>query len=204
MQVSTKLLPVHDALQSASIGTCVRVQGWIRTKRTSKAGLTFLEVNDGSSLQNLQAVVPESLPNYEAEVPGATTGASVILEGDVIASPAPEQETELSVRRLEVLGTAHEYPRSATRSNICARWRTYGRVPTRSGRWPALETRSAGPYMDIFKSADISTFRRPSLRAAMRRGPARCFKSRRWISSDRRWRMAVSTSAMIYSGDPRI
>jgi asparaginyl-tRNA synthetase len=118
MQVSTKLLPVHDALQSASIGTCVRVQGWIRTKRTSKAGLTFLEVNDGSSLQNLQAVVPESLPNYEAEVPGATTGASVILEGDVIASPAPEQETELSVRRLEVLGTAHEYPLAKKRHSF--------------------------------------------------------------------------------------
>ena len=112
------LMPVREALRSGSIGRSVRVQGWIRTKRTSKAGVTFLEVNDGSSLQNLQAVVPESLPNYETEVSAATTGASVILEGDIIASPAPEQETELSVHCLQVLGTAPEYPLAKKRHSF--------------------------------------------------------------------------------------
>src|SRR5437588_2387092 len=99
-------MPVRQALLSGSIGTSVRIQGWVRTKRTSKAGVTFLEVNDGSSLQNLQAVVPESLPNYEDDVSRVSTGASVIVEGEVVASPAAEQVTELHVLCLQIVGDA--------------------------------------------------------------------------------------------------
>jgi asparaginyl-tRNA synthetase len=116
--VTTELMPVRDALLAGSIGRSARIQGWVRTKRTSKAGITFLEVNDGSSLQNLQAVVPASLPNYETDVSAVTTGASVILEGDVVASPAPEQETELTVHCLEIVGTAGDYPLAKKRHSF--------------------------------------------------------------------------------------
>ena len=96
--MSGELMSVRQALLVESVGASVSIQGWVRTKRTSKAGLAFLEVNDGSSLQNLQAVVPESLPDYESVMSAVSTGASVILHGDIVASPAAEQDTELHVQ----------------------------------------------------------------------------------------------------------
>lgn len=116
--MKAELIPVREALLEDSIGSSVRIQGWIRTKRTSKAGVTFLEVNDGSSLQNLQAVVPESLPNYDHDVSSVSTGASVVLDGEIVASPAPEQETELRVNCLEVVGGAPDYPLAKKRHSF--------------------------------------------------------------------------------------
>ncbi len=116
--MSVELMAVGEALRAESIGTSVRIQGWVRTKRTSKAGVTFLEVNDGSSLQNLQAVVPETLANYEDLVLRASTGASVNLEGEVVASPATEQVTELRVLCLDVVGDAPDYPLAKKRHSF--------------------------------------------------------------------------------------
>jgi asparaginyl-tRNA synthetase len=116
--VSVELTPVRQALETGSIGTSVRIQGWIRTKRTSKAGVTFLEVNDGSSLQNLQAVVPESLAEYDTLVSRSSTGASVVLEGEIVASPAAEQATELQVWCVEVVGDAVDYPLAKKRHSF--------------------------------------------------------------------------------------
>lgn len=101
---------VRDALAPPAIGRTVRVEGWIRTKRTSKAGVTFLEVSDGSSLTNLQAVVPASLSNYETDVAAITTGSSVRITGEVVESPAQGQATELRVSDLELVGLAADYP----------------------------------------------------------------------------------------------
>ncbi len=130
-------ISVAAALSPASVGVHARVQGWLRTKRTSKAGVTFLEINDGSSLANLQAVAPSSLPNYESDVSGVTTGASVIVEGEIVASPAAEQDTELSVSSFEIIGQAHEYPLAKKRhsfeylrsmAHLRARTNTFGAV----------------------------------------------------------------------------
>ncbi len=116
--MEVRLMSVQHALEPEAIGSRVRIQGWIRTKRTSKAGITFVEVNDGSSLQNLQAVVPETIPNYEMVISAASTGASVILEGEVVASPASEQATELRVQCLEVVGGAIDYPLAKKRHSF--------------------------------------------------------------------------------------
>jgi asparaginyl-tRNA synthetase len=116
--VSAELMSVRQALPVGSIGTSVRIQGWVRTKRTSKAGVTFLEVNDGSSLQNLQAVVPEHLPDYEAVISAVSTGASIILEGAMVESPAAEQDTELHVEAMEIVGSAIDYPLAKKRHSF--------------------------------------------------------------------------------------
>ena len=116
--MSVQLISVGEALRAESIGVSARVQGWVRTKRTSKAGVTFLEINDGSSLQNLQAVMPETMDGYEALVSRASTGASVILEGEIVASPAPEQVTELHVHCLEIVGDAFGYPLAKKRHSF--------------------------------------------------------------------------------------
>ncbi len=70
----------------ALIGSTVSVQGWLRSKRDSKAGISFLAVHDGTCFDPLQAVVPDSLENYQSEVLGLTTGCAVAVTGELVAS----------------------------------------------------------------------------------------------------------------------
>jgi asparaginyl-tRNA synthetase len=125
---------VREALAPTAIGRTVRIEGWVRTKRTSKAGVTFLEVSDGSSLNNLQAVVPASLSNYETDVAAITTGSSVRITGEVVESPAPGQDTELRTSDLELVGLAADYPlgKNATPLSTCEPWPISDPAPTPS------------------------------------------------------------------------
>lgn len=121
MAIEEATLPiarVRDALGRDMIGHEVRVQGWVRTKRTSKAGVTFLEVNDGSSLRNLQVVVPESMPDYAATVEAASTGSSISVTGMIIESPAEGQDTELRTASVEIVGSAPDYPLAKKRHSF--------------------------------------------------------------------------------------
>src|SRR5437764_3296241 len=99
-------ISVAQARKAEAIGRQVRLQGWIRTRRDSKGGFSFLELNDGSCQGNLQVVAPGELPNYESEIKKLPTGASVSVEGEVLASPAKGQPTEVRASRVEVLGGA--------------------------------------------------------------------------------------------------
>lgn len=85
-------------------GATVVVQGWVRTRRDSKAGFSFIELNDGSAFENLQLVVPANLENYQRDVLHIHTGASISATGVVTASPGREQARELQVTALRVLG----------------------------------------------------------------------------------------------------
>jgi asparaginyl-tRNA synthetase len=84
----------------------VLIQGWVRTRRDSKGGFSFIEINDGSSLANLQVVADGSLPNYESEVKHLTAGSSVTIEGEVKPSGGKGQTTELFAKKLTVIGLA--------------------------------------------------------------------------------------------------
>lgn len=103
---------IVDARRAESVGKETTVQGWIRTRRDSKGGFSFLELNDGSCFGNLQVVVPGSLPNYESEVLKIGAGSSVRVEGLIKASPAKGQTTEMEAKTVEVLGLADpvDYP----------------------------------------------------------------------------------------------
>jgi len=105
-------LSIAQARQKESIGRSVRLQGWIRTRRDSKGGFSFLELNDGSSQGNVQVVADGKLPNYESEIKHLTTGCSVTIEGEVKASPAKGQATEVHAGRVVVHGwaDAESYP----------------------------------------------------------------------------------------------
>src|SRR5947208_12664105 len=82
----------------------VVVKGWVRTRRDSK-GFSFLELNDGSCLANLQVVVDAGTPGSE-HLPHLNTGASAIIQGNVVASPAQGQKWELRASKVELVGTA--------------------------------------------------------------------------------------------------
>jgi asparaginyl-tRNA synthetase len=88
-------------------GRRVRAEGWVRTKRESK-GITFLEVNDGSCLRSLQVVVEESFPDYESTLKQVSTGCSLVVAGELVASQGQGQAVELVARSIEVVGPAPE------------------------------------------------------------------------------------------------
>src|SRR6187431_3162877 len=105
-------ITVADARKVEAVGRAVRLRGWVRTRRDSKGGFSFIELNDGSCQGNVQIVAPGELPNYEAVVKQLHTGASVTIEGEVKASPAQKQPTEVLASKVELIGGApvEEYP----------------------------------------------------------------------------------------------
>ena len=90
-------ITVADVRKVEAIGRQVKLQGWIRTRRDSKGGFSFIELNDGSSQGNVQIVAPATLSNYESEVKHLTTGSSVTITGEVKESPAKGQPTEVQL-----------------------------------------------------------------------------------------------------------
>src|SRR5436305_6536874 len=81
-------LSVAAARHESAVGKQAKVQGWVRTRRDSKGGFSFLELNDGSSQGNLQVVADGKLPNYESEIKKLATGSSVTIAGQISKSPA--------------------------------------------------------------------------------------------------------------------
>ena len=103
---------VVEILKGGPVGTEVDVRGWVRTRRESKQGFAFVELNDGSSLKNLQVVVDSQVPGYDDFLKQLTTGSSIRVIGEVKASPAKGQAVEVHARELTVYGTAdaEKYP----------------------------------------------------------------------------------------------
>lgn len=99
-------LSVRAARNPNSIGKDAIVRGWIRTRRDSKGGFSFLELNDGSCLANIQVVADAKLTNYESEVKQLSAGCSVTVRGEVKASGGKEQATEIHATELTVHGWA--------------------------------------------------------------------------------------------------
>ena len=82
----------------------VSVQGWVRTRRDSKAGLSFVNVSDGSCFNPIQVVAPNTLPNYADEVAHLTAGCAVIASGTLVASQGKGQGYEIQADSIEVVG----------------------------------------------------------------------------------------------------
>ncbi|MFO0585839.1 MAG: asparagine--tRNA ligase [Anaeromyxobacter sp.] len=96
---------IVDALQGRiPVGTEVTVQGWVRTRRDSKAGVSFIHVSDGSCFQPLQVVAGTDLANYESEIKKLTTGCSLSAKGKLVASQGKGQAVELVPTELTVVG----------------------------------------------------------------------------------------------------
>ena len=94
----------HALAGKLPAGGEVTVRGWVRTRRDSKAGLSFVNVTDGSCFAPIQVVAPDSLPNYESEIKHLTTGCSVIATGTLVASQGQGQSFEIQASSIEVVG----------------------------------------------------------------------------------------------------
>ncbi len=86
------------------LGRSATVQGWVRTRRDSKAGLSFVTVHDGSGFEPLQVIVPAGLPNYQSEVLHLTAGCAIRVTGELVASAGKGQAVELRAETIEVVG----------------------------------------------------------------------------------------------------
>ncbi|MBE9537585.1 MAG: asparagine--tRNA ligase [Proteobacteria bacterium] len=94
-------------------GTIVTVKGWLRSKRDSKAGISFLAIHDGTAFDAIQAVVPADLDNYETEILKLSAGCSVVVTGELVESQGKGQSVEIQATVVEVLGwvdDAETYP----------------------------------------------------------------------------------------------
>ena len=99
------VVSVQQALSGAvAPGSEVTVRGWVRTRRDSKAGLSFVTVSDGSCFAPIQVVAPADLSNYEDEVKRLTAGCSVIAHGVLVASQGQGQGFEIQATGIEVVG----------------------------------------------------------------------------------------------------
>jgi len=116
------VVPVADVLQGrVAVDSEVTVRGWVRTRRDSKAGISFIAVYDGSCFNPVQAVVNNSLNNYQEEVLRLTTGCSVAITGKVVESPGEGQSFEIQASAVEVVGWVDDpdtYPMAAKRHSI--------------------------------------------------------------------------------------
>ncbi len=140
MQYLQKQNRVKNTLQRKDFGQPVTVHGWLRSRRDSKAGFSFLEINDGSSLTSLQVIADNSLENYDSEVLQLTTGCSIQVEGTLQKSQGKGQTIEVLATRLKVLGWVEEpdkYPLQKKRhsmeflrevAHLRARSNTFGAV----------------------------------------------------------------------------
>jgi asparaginyl-tRNA synthetase len=88
----------------APADTPVTLKGWVRTRRDSKAGISFVHVTDGSSFHPVQVVAPNTLPNYASEVQHLTAGCAVEATGLIVPSPAKGQPFEMQATEIKVVG----------------------------------------------------------------------------------------------------
>lgn len=121
-------------------GSQLSVRGWLRSKRDSKAGISFLAVHDGSAFDAIQAVVPDTLHNYASEVLHLSTGCAVIVRGELVESQGKGQSVEIQASEVEVVGWVddpesypiakkrHSFEYLRTQAHLRPRTNTFGAI----------------------------------------------------------------------------
>jgi asparaginyl-tRNA synthetase len=168
---------IKHALVSAESKDTVSVSGWVRSRRDSK-GFSFLEINDGSCLTNLQAVVDSNVPGYE-HIAQLTTGASVIVEGRLVASPAAGQKWEIHATSLKIVGLADATYPLQKKGHSLEFLRTIAHLRPRSNLFGAIfRTRSRLAYAihKFFQERDFVYVHTPIITASDCEGAGEMFR----------------------------
>lgn len=133
--------PIVELFRNAQhIGNTVTVKGWLRSKRDSKAGISFLAVHDGSCFDPIQAVVPNTLANYTDEVLGLGTGCAVEVTGTLVESEGKGQQVEIQASTVMVVGGVDDpesYPIAKKRHSF-EFLRTQAHLRTRTNTFGAI------------------------------------------------------------------
>src|SRR5215471_6660538 len=155
----------------------VEIKGWVRTRRDSK-GFSFMELNDGSCLANLQVVADAGMPGYD-RIAHFTTGASVVVEGNLVASPATGQKWELRATRLELVGLAGATYPLQKKGHTPEFLRTIAHLRPRSNLFGAvfrMRSRLAFAVHEFFQSRDFAYVHTPIITASDCEGAGEMFR----------------------------
>jgi len=176
----TAIAALLKATQDGINTNCV-VSGWVRTKRDSKAGFSFLAINDGSSFDSIQVVADQSLPNYQSEVLGLSTGCAVTVNGRLVASEGKGQSVEIQASEIEVLGTIEDpetYP-IAKKRHTFEYLRTVAHLRPRTNTFGAItrvRTALAQTIHNYFFSHDFQWINTPLITGSDCEGAGELFR----------------------------
>jgi asparaginyl-tRNA synthetase len=168
---------IKHALASSQPQEELTVKGWVRTRRDSK-GFSFLELNDGSCLANLQVVVDAGTPGSE-HLAQFTTGASAAVQGRLVPSPAAGQKWELRATRLELVGLAEASYPLQKKGHTPEFLRTIAHLRPRSNLFGAvfrLRSRLAFAVHQFFQERDFVYVHTPIITASDCEGAGEMFR----------------------------
>jgi len=168
---------IKHVLNSTEPKDTVTVKGWVRTRRDSK-GFSFLELNDGSCLANLQIVVDAGTPGSE-QMPQLTTGASAVVEGKLVASPAQGQKWELRATKIELLGVADASYPLQKKGHTAEFLRTIAHLRPRSNLYGAVfrvRSKLAFAVHQFFQERDFVYVHTPIITASDCEGAGEMFR----------------------------
>jgi asparaginyl-tRNA synthetase len=173
-------LSVKEARDVGAVGRQVTLQGWIRTRRDSKGGFSFLELNDGSCLANIQVIADANLPNYEAEVKQLAAGCSVTVRGEVKASGGKGQATEVQAAEVVVHGWAdpEAYPLQKKRHSF-EKLREWAHLRPRTNTFGAIarvRNRISRSIHDFFQEEGFLYLNSPIITASDCEGAGAMFR----------------------------
>ena len=168
---------IKHVLASAEPTDTVMVKGWVRTRRDAK-GFSFLELNDGSSLANVQVVVDAGTPGSE-NLAHFTTGASAVVEGKLVPSPAQGQKWELRASRIELVGVADANYPLQKKGHTLEFLRTIAHLRPRSNLFGAMfraRSKLAFAVHEFFQSRDFVYVHTPIITASDCEGAGEMFR----------------------------
>lgn len=168
---------IKHALAETDPKDSLTVKGWVRTRRDAK-GFSFLELNDGSCLANLQVVVDATIPGA-AELPHFTTGASAVIEGSLVPSPAPGQKWELRASRVELVGVADATYPLQKKGHTAEFLRTIAHLRPRSNLYGAVfrvRSRLAFAVHQFFQERDFIYVHTPIITGSDCEGAGEMFR----------------------------
>jgi len=166
---------------NVSADTEVTVRGWVRSRRDSKAGISFLHVHDGTCFDPIQAVIPSDLSNYESTVLNLTAGCSVIVTGTLVASEGQGQKYEIQASQVELVGEVDDpeaYP-VAKKRHTFEFLRTVGHLRPRTNAFGAItrvRTSLAAAIHRYFNEREFQWVNTPLITASDCEGAGEMFR----------------------------
>jgi asparaginyl-tRNA synthetase len=168
---------IKNALAASEPREAITLGGWVRTRRDSK-GFSFLELNDGSCFASIQVVADAGIPGYE-RIAEFTTGASAVIEGTLVASPAAGQKWEVKATRIQLIGTADASYPLQKKGHTLEFLRSIAHLRPRSNLFGAVfRTRSklALAVHEFFQSRDFVYVHTPIITASDCEGAGEMFR----------------------------
>lgn len=188
--------------EKVTTGADVTIRGWVRSKRDSKAGISFISMHDGSCFDAIQAVVPDTLENYQTDVLNITTGCGVIIEGQLVTSEGKGQSVEIQATAVTVVGWVDDpesYP-IAKKRHTFEYLRTQAHLRPRTNTFSAItrvRTTLANAIHNYFCDRDYHWINTPIITASDCEGAGELFR----VSTLDLANLPMSSGAVDYSED---